>query len=260
MSTMASVPRRYDVVTLFPQMFTALTESGITRRALQLGLYTLAYHNPRDFTQDVHRTVDDRPYGGGPGMVMLAEPLAAAIGVAKAQQVAACGQAGPVVYLSPQGVPLNHKRVCALAAYPSMILLCGRYEGIDQRLIDQQVDEEVSLGDFVLSGGELAAMVLLDAMVRQLPGALNDADSAQEGCFVQGLLDCPHYTRPEVFQGASVPPILLSGHHAHIKAWRLQAALGNTWLKRPDLLAGRELSKEESGLLKAFQQTCVKKV
>lgn len=250
--------RRYDVITLFPEMFKALTESGITRRAQDRKLYSLFCHNPRDFTEDVHRTVDDRPYGGGPGMVMLAAPLEAAVKAAQAAQISEQNQTGRVIYLSPQGAPLNHEKVCAFAAYPSMTLLCGRYEGVDQRLIDRIVDEEISLGDFVLSGGELAAMVLLDAVVRQIPGALNDADSAREDSFVGGLLDCPHYTRPESYEGQVVPPVLLSGDHAKIRRWRLQQALGNTWLKRPDLIQKRSLSSEESRLLQEFQQTQLK--
>ncbi|THF58683.1 tRNA (guanosine(37)-N1)-methyltransferase TrmD [Pseudothauera rhizosphaerae] len=246
--------RRFDVVTLFPEMFAALTGSGITRRAQDRGLYRIAFHNPRDFTTDVHRTVDDRPYGGGPGMVMLAEPLEQAIRQARRAQQDALGQAGRVIYLSPQGRRLDHEKVLALAAQPALVLLCGRYEGIDQRLLDRCVDEEVSLGDFVLSGGELAAMVLLDAIVRQLPGALNDADSAREDSFADGLLDCPHYTRPEVYQGEAVPAVLMSGNHAAIRRWRLKQSLGRTSLLRPDLLAGRRLSKEESNLLDEFER------
>jgi tRNA (guanine37-N1)-methyltransferase len=251
--------RRYDVVTLFPEMFAALTDSGITRRALERSIYRIAFHDPREFTFDAHRTVDDRPYGGGPGMVMLAEPLAKAIARARLQQQQALGVSGPVVYLSPQGAPLNHDKVMELARAPGLILLCGRYEGIDQRLLDAAVDEEISLGDFVLSGGELAAMALIDAVVRQLPGALNDADSAQEDSFVAGLLDCPHYTRPEVFAGDPVPEVLLSGNHALIRRWRLKQSLGRTWMKRPDLLAKKGLNEEESRLLREFQEEFAKK-
>ncbi|MBN8442559.1 MAG: tRNA (guanosine(37)-N1)-methyltransferase TrmD [Thauera sp.] len=246
--------RRYDVITLFPEMFAALTGSGITRRAKDRGLYEIAFHNPRDFTTDPHRTVDDRPYGGGPGMVMLAEPLAQSIQRAKAAQLAATGASGSVIYLSPQGRRLDQATVLELARRPAMILLCGRYEGVDQRLIDRLVDEEVSLGDFVLSGGELPAMVMLDAIVRQLPGALNTADSAQEDSFVDGLLDCPHYTRPELYEDERVPEVLLSGNHAAIRRWRLKQALGRTWLRRPDLLAARPLSKTELNLLEEFRQ------
>ncbi|AUN94430.1 tRNA (guanosine(37)-N1)-methyltransferase TrmD [Pseudazoarcus pumilus] len=249
-----AVPRRYDVVTLFPEMFAALTDSGITRRALERSLFALGLHTPRDFAHDVHRTVDDRPYGGGPGMVMMPGPLDAAIGAAREQQTAAIGAPGRVICLSPQGRVLDHMKVMELAAQPGFVLLCGRYEGIDQRVLDACVDEEISLGDFVLSGGELAAMVVLDAVIRQLPGALNDDDSAQEDSFVDGLLDCPHYTRPDVYNGARVPDVLLSGNHAAIRRWRLKQSLGRTWLLRPELIAARELSREESKLLEEFRQ------
>ena len=246
----------FDVITLFPQMFDALTQYGITRRAAEQGRYVLRTWNPRDFTTDNHRTVDDRPYGGGPGMVMLAEPLAAAINVARERQAAAGVTKSRVVYLSPQGRLLTHAVVKELAAQPDegLILLTGRYEGIDERLISQMVDEEISIGDYVLSGGELAAMVLMDSLVRQIPGVLGDADSAEQDSFVQGLLDCPHYTRPEVFNGEAVPPVLLSGNHADIQRWRLSQSLGRTWTRRPDLLAKRVLTKEESGLLAEFQK------
>ena len=251
---MPETARLYDAITLFPEMFTALTGSGITRRALERGLYQVAFHDPREFTDDAHRTVDDRPYGGGPGMVMLAEPLTQAIAQARQRQTEALGTSGPVIYLSPQGTPLTHAKVLKLAQLPSLILLCGRYEGVDQRLLDREVDEEISLGDFVLSGGELAAMALIDAIVRQLPGALNDAGSAQEDSFVAGLLDCPHYTRPEVFRNEQVPGVLLSGNHALIRRWRLKQSLGRTWLFRPDLLAQRGVNEEESRLLEEFQE------
>lgn len=246
--------RRYDVITLFPEMFAALTGSGITRRAIDRGLYALGFHNPRDFTGDPHRTVDDRPYGGGPGMVMLIEPLAQAIAAARAAQEQTLGRSGRVIYLSPQGRRLDQSVVMELAAEPGLVLLCGRYEGVDQRLIDREVDEELSLGDFVLSGGELPAMVLLDAIIRLLPGALNDADSAQEDSFAAGLLDCPHYTRPEVHAGQAVPAVLLSGNHAAIRTWRLKQALGATWRRRPDLLTSRKMSKTELSLLEQFRQ------
>jgi len=246
----------FDVITLFPQMFDALTQCGITRRAAEQGRYVLKTWNPRDFTTDNHRTVDDRPYGGGPGMVMLGEPLAAAINAARERQAAAGIAKSRVVYLSPQGRLLTHAVVKEMVAQPEegLILLTGRYEGIDERLIRQMVDEEISIGDYVLSGGELAAMVLMDSLVRQLPGVLGDADSAEQDSFVQGLLDCPHYTRPEVFNGEAVPPVLLSGNHAEIQRWRLSQSLGRTWTRRPDLLAGRVLTKEESGLLASFQK------
>ena len=247
--------RRYDAITLFPEMFAALTGSGITRRALERGLYHIAFHDPRAHTTDAHRTVDDRPYGGGPGMVMMPEPLAQSIAQARQQQKETLGTVGPLIYLSPQGTPLTHGKVMELARCPGLIFLCGRYEGIDQRLLDRAVDEEISLGDFVLSGGELAAMALIDAMVRQLPGALNDASSAEEESFAAGLLDCPHYTRPEVFENERVPEVLLSGNHALIRRWRLKQALGRTWLRRPDLLAERGLNKEESRFLEEFRKT-----
>ena len=252
--TVAEGRKAYDVLTLFPEMFSALSGYGITGRARDRYLYEIHCWNPRDFTEDRHRTVDDRPYGGGPGMLMLPAPLEKAIAAARARQVASTGRAGRVIYLSPQGRPLDHGKVLELLALPSLILLCGRYEGVDQRLIDRCVDEEISLGDFVLSGGELPAMVLLDALIRQLPGALNDEDSAVEDSFVNGLLDCPHYTRPVEYEGMQVPEVLLSGNHAEIRRWRLQQALGRTAQRRPDLLAARTLSKEEFRLLEAFRR------
>ncbi len=246
-----------DVVTVFPEMFSALTGSGVTRRALAAGRWQLHVWNPRDFTSDRHRTVDDRPYGGGPGMVMMLPPLAAAIAAAKARQRALGTGRSRVVCLSPQGSLLTHTRVARMAqAVEGLVLVCGRYEGIDQRLIDGHVDEEVSIGDFVLSGGEIPAMVLLDAVLRQMPGVLNDAESAQQDSFVAGLLDCPHYTRPEECAGWRVPDVLLSGHHEEIRRWRLQQALGRTWRRRPDLLAGRSLSALETQLLVEFQEQC----
>ena len=243
---------RFDVVTLLPQMFSAVTESGITSRALQAGLWQLRTWNPRDFTTDNYRTVDDRPYGGGPGMVMLAEPLEKALDAARA------AGGGRVIYLSPQGRKLDHRKVMELSGESSLTLLCGRYEGVDERLLERRVDEELSLGDFVLSGGELAAMALIDACVRQLPGALGDEQSALEESFAAGLLDCPQYTRPEVWPSAAgrekVPEVLLSGHHENIRRWRLKQALGRTWLRRPELLQVRALSTEEQGLLAEFQK------
>ena len=241
----------FDAITLFPEMFAAVTQSGITRRALERQLYSLRLWNLRDFATDNYRTVDDRPYGGGPGMVMLAEPLAKAIRTAREQRG---GGRSRVIYFTPQGVPLVHRRVLELAREQRLILLCGRYEGIDQRLIDAEVDEEISLGDFVLSGGEIAALALVDAIVRQLPGALNDADSAQQDSFADGLLDCPHYTRPEEYEGVPVPPVLLSGHHAEIRRWRLKQALGRTWVRRPDLLRQRQMTNEEAVLLEEFRR------
>jgi tRNA (guanine37-N1)-methyltransferase len=244
----------FDVVTLCPEMFSAVTESGITRRAREQGLYCLECWNPRDFATDNHRTVDDRPYGGGPGMVMLAEPLDKAIGAIRAARGGEGETTGRVILMSPQGRPLTHQRVLELARERHLLLLCGRYEGIDQRLIDAAVDEEISLGDFVLSGGEVAALALIDAIVRQLPGALNDAASAQQESFVEGLLDCPHYTRPEEYRGVRVPAVLLSGHHAQIERWRRKQALGRTRLRRPDLLAQRALTAEEARLLAEFER------
>jgi len=241
---------RFDCVTLFPEMFGAVTASGVTRRALEQGLWNLALWNPRDFTADNYRTVDDRPYGGGPGMVMLAEPLEKAIVAAQA----AVQGASKVIHLSPQGPVMDHRKVMALAAEPRLVLLCGRYEGVDERLVRRRVDEELSIGDYVLSGGELAAMVLIDAVVRQLPGALGDGLSAEQDSFVNGLLDCPQYTRPETYAGEAVPPVLLSGHHAQIGRWRLKQSLGRTWLRRPELLERRGMDENERKLLEEFRQ------
>lgn len=227
---------QFDVITLFPDMFSALTASGITRRAYEQQRFALSLWNPRDFTNDNHRTVDDRPYGGGPGMVMLAAPLEAAINAAVERQVQLGLSRPRTLYLSPQGAPLNHPKVMQLSATQGLILLCGRYEAVDQRLLDRCVDEEISLGDFVLSGGELPAMALMDALIRQLPGVLNDQASAVEDSFVQGLLDCPHYTRPEVYEGQAVPAVLLSGNHAEIAKWRREQILHATLQKRPELI------------------------
>jgi tRNA (guanine37-N1)-methyltransferase len=234
---------QFDVVTLFPEMFRALTDWGITSRAAKQQRYTLRTWNPRDFTTDNYRTIDDRPYGGGPGMVMLAKPLEAAIGAAKAAQAEQGVSAPRVLLMSPQGKPLTHERVMRFAQEPGLVMLCGRYEAIDQRLVDRCVDEEVSLGDFVLSGGELPAMALMDAVVRNLPGVLGDALSAVQDSFVDGLLDCPHYTRPEEYDGVRVPDVLLGGHHAEIEQWRRREALRNTWNKRPDLIERARKSK-----------------
>jgi tRNA (guanine37-N1)-methyltransferase len=236
---------QFDVVTLFPEMFAALTQSGITRRAFEQQKCGLQLWNPRDFTSDNHRTVDDRPYGGGPGMVMLGKPLESAITAAKARQSALNLQAPRVVYLSPQGKPLTHERVMQMTTEAGLVLLCGRYEAVDQRLLDRCVDEEISLGDFVLSGGELPAMALMDAVIRQLPGVLHDDASAVEDSFVNGLLDCPHYTRPEVYEDAAVPAVLMGGHHAEIEKWRRTQALQATAMKRPDLI----VKAREAGLL-----------
>lgn len=239
---------RFDVVTLFSEMFDAITKHGITSRALQQNIYDVQFWNPRDFTTDNHKTVDDRPYGGGPGMVMLVEPLEKAIESAKSAQAAKNIERW-VVHLSPAGKPLTHQKVMQLSKKQGLILLASRYEGVDQRLIDVEVDEEISIGDYVLSGGELPAMALMDAIIRQLPGALGDSDSAIEDSFVDGLLDCPHYTRPEEYNGLKVPEVLLSGNHAKIKQWRLKMSLQRTRDQRPDLLAARPLTKEEARLL-----------
>jgi tRNA (guanine37-N1)-methyltransferase len=242
---------RIDVVTLFPQMVAQAAAVGVTGRALERGLWQLGVWNPRDFTTDNHKTVDDRPYGGGPGMVMMAEPLAQAIAAAKAAQREQ-GIALPwVIHLTPAGRPLTHGRVMefAGASDAGYILLAGRYEGIDERLLAREVDEEVAVGDFVVSGGELPALMVVDAIARQLPGALNDEQSAREDSFANGLLDCPHYTRPDVYEGMAVPDVLLSGHHAEIRRWRLQQSLQRTRDRRPDLLSGRALTSEEAALL-----------
>ncbi len=246
--------KHFDVVTLFPAMFDAVTRWGVTGRARELGLYSLVAWNPREFAANAYRTVDDRPYGGGPGMVMMADPLAKALKAARQRQ-ASCGVGRTlVVCLSPQGRTLDHQAVIELAALEGLVMLCGRYEGIDDRLMQNAVDMEISVGDYVLSGGELPAMVLLDAVIRQLPGVLGDAASAVEDSFVSGLLDYPHYTRPEVYEGERVPAVLMSGHHADIETWRLKQALGRTWLRRPDLLARRELTTRERALLEEFRQ------
>ncbi|MGV3741069.1 MAG: tRNA (guanosine(37)-N1)-methyltransferase TrmD [Burkholderiaceae bacterium] len=248
---------QFDVVTLFPEMFAAITQSGITRRAFEQKQCELNLWNPRDFTSDNYRTVDDRPYGGGPGMVMLAKPLEAAIGAAKKRQVVKELPIPRVIYMSPQGRPLTHQRVMELVKEPGLVLLCGRYEAVDQRLLDRCVDEEISLGDFVLSGGELPAMALMDAVIRQLPGVLHDDASAVEDSFVNGLLDCPHYTRPEVYEGEAVPAVLMGGHHAEIMKWRRERALEATLKKRPELIAQARaaglLSKTDEKFLSSLQ-------
>lgn len=244
---------RFDVVTLFPAMFAAITEQGITRRAYELGLWSLRAWNPRDFTSDAHRTVDDRPYGGGPGMVMMAEPLAIAI-----ESLRRDGGGAEVIALAPGGKPLTDATVRQYAARgASLALVCGRYEGIDQRFLESCVDEVLSVGDFVMSGGELAAMALIDAVVRQLPGALKD-ESVDDESFATGLLDGPHYTRPEVWREQSVPQVLLSGHHRDIETWRRREALQATLSNRPDLLRqaraeGRLTARDESDLRELAQ-------
>jgi len=245
---------QFDVISLFPEMFDAVTESGVTGRARERKLFELVVWNPRDFAVNSYRTVDDRPYGGGPGMVMMVEPLEKALAAARQRQKSSGAKRTRVVHLSPQGRPLNHPKVMELSAQQGLVLLAGRYEGVDERLIARAVDEEISIGDYVLSGGELAAMVVMDAIVRQLPGALGDADSASQDSFVSGLLDCPHYTRPEVYEGGAVPPVLMSGNHAEIARWRLKQALGRTWQRRPDLLERRTLSADEKALLEEFKK------
>ncbi|PPC93588.1 MAG: tRNA (guanosine(37)-N1)-methyltransferase TrmD [Methylotenera sp.] len=254
---------RFDVITLFPEMFDAITKHGITSRALKQKIYDLQCWNPRDFTTDNHKTVDDRPFGGGPGMVMLAEPLEKAIKAAKQAQLEKSTEENTVeekqeswvIHLSPAGKTLTHQKVMQLSEKSGLVLLTSRYEGVDQRLIDAQVDEEISIGDYVLSGGELPAMALIDAIVRQLPGSLGDGGSAIEDSFVDGLLDCPHYTRPDEYKGVKVPEVLMSGNHAKIKQWRLKTALQRTRDLRPDLLAERLLTKEEARLLKELENS-----
>lgn len=242
------------IITLFPEMFTALTEYGVTGRAVKHGLVQTQCWNPRDFTKDKHRTVDDRPYGGGPGMLMKTEPVVAAIDAARSELTGSInkGTWPKVICLSPQGKRLKQKDIEGLAKESSLILLCGRYEGIDERVIETQVDEEYSLGDYVISGGELAAMVLMDAMIRLQPEALGHEDSVSEDSFAAGLLDYPHYTRPEDFSGYRVPEVLLSGDHAAIARWRLKQSLGRTWLRRPDLLDEFNLNDEQKVLLDEF--------
>jgi len=237
---------RFDVISLFPEMFDAM-RCGISGRAIERGQVTLELRNPRDYTQDAHRTVDDRPYGGGPGMVMMVEPLRLAI-----EDARAAAPSSRVLYLSPQGRRLDQSAVREMAAESGLVLLAGRYEGVDERLIEAYTDQEWSIGDYVLSGGELPAMVLMDAVIRLLPGVLGHADSAKQDSYTDGLLDCPHYTRPEEIAGRAVPEVLKSGNHELIRRWRLQQALGRTWLRRPELLEGRALSGEEQDLLDDF--------
>jgi tRNA (guanine37-N1)-methyltransferase len=240
---------RIDLLTLFPEFVEQCATLGVVGRAKTRGLFELVGWNPRDYAHDAYRTVDDRPYGGGPGMVMLIDPLRECLAAARA----ADPRPAPTLYLSPQGIRLDQAKVRELAALPRMILLCGRYEGVDERLIGAEVDEEISIGDYVLSGGELAAAVLIDAVGRLQEGVLNHADSAAEDSFEDGLLDCAHYTRPEQHELGDVPAVLKSGDHAAIRRWRRQQALGRTWQRRPDLLEGRVLSREDRALLEAFK-------
>lgn len=242
------VPLKIGVISLFPEMFSAVTDFGVTGRAIKEGLLEVSVWNPRDFTHDRHRTVDDRPYGGGPGMLMMVQPLVDAIEAAKSD----LGQDTPVIYLSPQGRKLDHKGVQSLSGNDRMILIAGRYEGIDERIIEKYVDAQWSIGDYVLSGGELPAMVLIDAVSRLVPGVLGHQDSAEEDSFANGLLDCPHYTRPEVYNEQQVPSVLLSGNHEKIRRWRLQQSLGRTWLQRPELVKDLALTDEQEALLNEF--------
>jgi len=238
----------FDVVTLFPEMVATIADFGVVGRARRNGLISVGFENPRDHTSDVHRTVDDRPYGGGPGMVMKYEPLSGALDAARQR----APQGSPVVYLSPQGAVFDQAAANRFVALPGVILLAGRYEGVDERFMEAHVDEELSLGDFVLSGGEIAAMAVIDAVVRLLPGVLGDDDSAAQDSFMEGLLDCPHYTRPEEVEGRNVPEVLLSGDHAGIARWRLKQALGRTFERRPDLIEKLELNGEQQVLLDEY--------
>lgn len=237
------------VISLFPEMFDAITQHGITGRAFKKGILQFHRWNPRDFTHDKHRTVDDRPYGGGPGMLMMVQPLRDAIHAAKA----AAGEGVKTIYLSPQGRKLDQQGVTELAQNEKLILVAGRYEGIDERIIQSEIDEEWSIGDYVLSGGELPAMTLIDSVSRMVPGVLGHELSAEQDSFTDGLLDCPHYTRPEVLDGETVPAVLLSGNHKNIERWRMKQALGRTWLRRPDLLKTLALTDEQVQLLNEFK-------
>ncbi len=240
----------FGVVSLFPDMFAPFTQQGVIGRAVKSGTLSVDTFNPRDFTHDRHRTVDDRPYGGGPGMLMMVKPLTDAIQAAKKVG----GENSKVIYLSPQGKPLDQAGAQRLANIDRTILICGRYEGIDERVIERHVDEEISIGDYVLSGGELPAMVLMDAVARLVPGVLGHKASAVEDSFTDGLLDCPHYTRPEILDGQKVPEVLLSGDHEKIRQWRLMQSLGRTLQRRPDLLNHLALTEEQAALLAEFQQ------
>jgi tRNA (guanine37-N1)-methyltransferase len=244
-------PRKFAIVSIFPEMFQAFTDYGVTGRAVKSGLLDVVLINPRDFTHDKHRTVDDRPYGGGPGMLMMVQPLTDAITAAKK----AVGENAKVIYLSPQGQTLSHNGAVELAEQTNLVFIAGRYEGIDERVIQSLVDQEWSIGDYVLSGGELPAMVLMDAIIRLVPGVLGHEASAQEDSFNDGLLDCPHYTRPEVLDGEAVPSVLLSGNHEKIRQWRLQQSLGRTWQRRPELLNNLALTEEQKRLLDEYVET-----
>jgi len=243
----------FGVISLFPDMFAAISSYGMTGRAVSQGLIQLDMWNPRDFTIDNYRRIDERPYGGGPGMVMLIEPLTKAIAAAKAR-AAELGIDAPVIYLSPQGRRFDEQATTELAQHKGLILLCGRYEGVDERLIQRLVDQEWSIGDYVLSGGELPAMVIMDALSRRVDGVLGHSQSAEQDSFATGLLDCPHYTRPEVYEGDVVPPVLLSGDHAAIQRWRWRESLKRTLLRRPDLLSSAALNAEQRRMLAQLQQ------
>lgn len=246
---MSNAQLRIGVISLFPEMFEAITQYGVTGRAIRNGLIEFQSWNPRDFTHDKHRTVDDRPYGGGPGMLMMVQPLRDAIIEAKAQ----LGNDAKVIYLSPQGRKLSQSGVRELSQSSKLIFIAGRYEGIDERIIQSLVDEEWSVGDYVLSGGELPAMTLIDAVARFVPGVLGHEQSAEQDSFSDGLLDCPHYTRPEVLDGESVPKVLLSGNHEHIRLWRLQQSLERTWTRRPELLTDLALTAEQEAILEKIK-------
>ncbi len=243
---------RFDIVTLFPEMIDSSAGYGVTGRAIERGLVALHTWNPRDYTSDRHRTVDDRPYGGGPGMLMKYRPLKDAVEQARN----AANDVARVVYLSPQGKPIDQQLLNQASMLPRLILVSGRYEGVDQRFVEACCDEEWSLGDFVISGGELAALLVVDAITRLLPGVLGDENSARQDSHMQGLLDCPHYTRPEVIDGMAVPAVLLSGDHAKIERWRMKQALGRTWQRRPDLLDRLNLTAEQQALLNEFKTEC----
>lgn len=242
------------IISLFPEMFKAITDFGVTGRAVKQNLLQVQCWNPRDFTHDKHKTVDDRPYGGGPGMLMMVQPLRDAIREAKATACKEDGVEAKVIYLSPQGRKLDQVGVQTLATNQKLILVCGRYEGIDERLIQTEIDEEWSIGDYVLTGGELPAMTLIDAVARFIPGVLGKQASALEDSFAEGLLDCPHYTRPEVLDGLPVPQVLMSGHHEQIRKWRLEQSLERTWLRRPELLDSLALTDEQRVLLNKIKK------
>jgi tRNA (guanine37-N1)-methyltransferase len=246
--------KHFDVITIFPEMLDALLDHGITARALEEKRFELKTWNPRDLTADNYRRVDDRPFGGGPGMVMMAEPLQACIDAAKARQRDAGVERPKVVLMSPQGERLTEALVQELAQDEGVVLIAGRYEGVDERLVARSVDREISIGDYVTSGGELPAMVVIDCLVRRIPGSLNDAESAAQDSFSDGLLDWPHFTRPERWQGAGVPEVLMSGNHAAIRRWRRKQALGRTWDRRPDLVDESKLSREDRQLLEEYRR------